>query len=117
MKSLANILGGLVAVGLLGVGTVRAQINMPNPQMPGGSFESAVRLVVTSDIMVDRQIARWLRTHYNGWDADPHEFQEIGDERYAVVYLTHKDHSPRRVYFRLLRSHADPDNQGPDFPL
>ena len=117
MKSFANVLGGLVAVTLLGVGTASAQINMPNPQMPGGSLDSAVRLVVTSDLMVDRQIARWLRTHYNGWDADPHEFQEIGDERYAVVYITHKDHPGRRVYFRLLRSHADPDNQGPDFPL
>lgn len=117
MKSLAKILGGLVAVGLLGAGPASAQINLPNPQMPGGSFESAVRLVVTSDLMVERQISRWLRTHYNGWDADPHEFQAIGDERYAVVYLTHKDHPPRRVYFRLLKSHADPDSQSPEFPL
>jgi hypothetical protein len=117
MKSLANILGGLVAVTLLGAGAASAQINMPNPQTPGGSMDSAVRLVVTSDLMVDRQISRWLRTHYNGWDADPHEFKEFGDERYAVVYITHKDHPARRVYFRLLKSHADPDSQGPDFPL
>jgi hypothetical protein len=41
----------------------------------------------------------------------------MGDERYAVVYITHKDHPSRRVYFRILRSHADPDNQGPAFPL
>ena len=117
MKTFATVLGSLAAITLLGVGTASAQINLPNPQAPGGSMDSAVRLVVTSDLMVERQIARWLRTHYNGWDADPHEFQVIGDERYAVVYITHKDHPGRRVYFRLLRSHADPDSQGPDFPL
>jgi hypothetical protein len=117
MKTFATVLGSLAAVTLLGVGTASAQISLPNPQAPGGSLDSAVRIVVTSDLMVDRQIARWLRTHYNGWDADPHEFQVIGDERYAVVYITHKDHPGRRVYFRILRSHADPESQGPDFPL
>jgi hypothetical protein len=107
----------LAIVALLGASAAFAQINLPNPTAPGGSMDSAVRLVVTSDLMVDRQIARWLRTHYPGWDADPHEFQQMGDERYAVVYITHKDHPSRRVYFRILRSHADPDNQGPAFPL
>ena len=94
-----------------------AQISMPNPGAPGGSFDTAVRLVVTIDLMVDRQIQRWLRTHYKGWDSDPHEFQQMGDERYAVVYISHKDHPSRRVYFRLLQNHADPDNQGAAFPF
>ena len=105
------------ALTLLGLSAARAQIDMPNPNAPGGSFDSAVRLVVTSDLMVDRQIKRWLRTHYAGWDADPHEFQNFADERYAVVYITHKDHPSRRVYFRILSSHADPDNQGASFPF
>lgn len=107
----------LLIVTLLGSSAAVAQINMPNPQAPGGSFDSAVRLVVTTDLMVDRQISRWLRTHYPGWDADPHEFQQMGDERYAIVHITHRDHPSRRVYFRILRSHSDPDNQGAAFPL
>lgn len=105
------------ALTLLGLSAAGAQIQMPNPTAPGGSFDSAVRLVVTTDLMVDRQISRWLRTHYPGWDADPHEFQQMGDERYAVVYITHKDHPGRRVFFRILRSQADPDNQGAGFPF
>jgi hypothetical protein len=105
------------ALTLLGLSAASAQIQMPNPSAPGGSYDSAVRLVVTTDLMVDRQITRWLRTHYPGWDSDPLEFQEIGDERYAVVYITHKDHPSRRVFFRILRSHADPDNQGAGFPF
>ena len=107
----------LAAVALLGASLAQAQIEIPNPSAPGGSFESAVRIVATSDLMIDRFIARWLRTHYPGWDAYPHQFQEIGDERYAVVYISHKDHPSRRVYFRVLQSHADPDNQGPSFPF
>jgi hypothetical protein len=102
---------------LLGIGAASAQIDMPNPAAPGGSFESAVRIVATSDLMIDRFIARWLRTHYPGWDPDPHQFQEMGDERYAVVYISHKDHPSRRVYFRVLQSHSDPDNQGASFPF
>jgi hypothetical protein len=105
------------ALTLLGLSAAGAQIEMPNPSAPGASRDSAVRLVVTSDLMVDRQISRWLRTHYPGWDADPHQFEDMGDERYAVVYITHKDHPSRRVYFRILRSHADPDNQGAGFPF
>lgn len=117
MKVLARSLGAITAFALLGIGIAQAQISMPNPGAPGGSFESAVRIVATSDMMIDRFIARWLRSHYPGWDADPHQFQELGDERYAVVYISHKEHPGRRVYFRLLKSHADPDNQGGSFPF
>jgi hypothetical protein len=100
----------LVIIALLGVaGTAGAQVNMPNPAAPGGSFQSAVRVVATNEMMVDRFIARWLRTHYPGWNADPHDFQDLGNERYAVVYITHSEHPGRRVYFRVLQSQADPD--------
>jgi hypothetical protein len=106
----------LAAASLLGLATLAgAQISMPNPGEPGGSMDTAVRIVVTSDLMVDRSIKRWLRTHYPGWDADPHEFRTFGDERYAVVHITHPENPARRVYFRLLRSHADPDDSSP-FP-
>jgi hypothetical protein len=107
----------LVAITLLGVaGMAGAQVNMPNPAAPGGSFQSAVRLVATSELMVDRFITRWLRTHYPGWNADPHEFQDLGSDRYAVVYITHAEHPGRRVYFRVLQSQADPDAGG-SFPF
>jgi hypothetical protein len=117
MKALVSRFCLVAAISLLGAGVAQAQLNIPNPSAPGASMDSAVRLVVTSDLMVDRQISRWLRTHYPGWDADPHEFTTFGDERYAVVYIQHKEHPSRRVYFRLLQSHADPDNQSPTFPL
>jgi hypothetical protein len=94
-----------------------AQINMPPPGLPGSSPDQAVRLVVTSDLMVDRQVNRWLRTHYPGWDADPIEYREIGPERYAVVYITSPNNPGRRVYFRLLSRQNDPDDDGPSFPL
>jgi hypothetical protein len=107
----------LVAVTLLGAaGMAGAQVNMPNPAAPGGSFQSAVRVVATSELMIDRFITRWLRAHYPGWNADPHEFQDLGNERYAVVYIQHPEHPGRRVYFRVLQSQADPDASG-DFPL
>jgi hypothetical protein len=112
-----NNIRRFVAITLLGVGIAQAQINMPNPTAPGASMDSAVRIVSSSDIMVERFIARWLRTHYPGWDADPHEYTEFAEERYAVVYITHRDHPGRRVYFRVLQSHADPDNQGNGFPF
>ena len=112
-----KIIHRFVALTLLGIGIASAQIDMPNPTAPGGSFDSAVRIVATNDMMIDRFIARWLRTHYPGWDSEPHEFQEMADERYAVVYITHHDHPGRRVYFRILQSHSDPDNQGGAFPL
>jgi hypothetical protein len=115
MKTLVNRVGCLAAVTLLGIGIAQAQLNVPNPTAPGGSMDTAVRLVVTSDLMVDRAITRWLRTHYKDWDAEPHQFTNFGDERYAVVYIQHKDHPGRRVYFRILESHADPDTKSP-FP-
>jgi hypothetical protein len=117
MKVLASRLGRIAAISLLGMGVAQAQLSIPNPTAPGASMDSAIRLVVTSDLMVDRSISRWLRTHYKGWDADPHEFTNFGDERYAVVFISHKDHPSRRVYFRILQSHADPDIEGPAFPL
>jgi len=117
-RFVAVTLLGLSAFGGLGLSaTATAQIEIPNPGVPGGSFDTAVRLVVTSDLMLDRQISRWLRTHYAGWDAEPHQIQEMGEDRYAVVYIQHKDHPSRRVYFRILQSHADPDSQSPAFPF
>jgi len=103
----------LVVITLLGFAPgAFAQINLPNPAQPGGSPESAVRLVVTNDIMVDRQIDRWIRTHYPGWNADPHEFMEIGMERYAVVYITSANNPGRRVYFRVMKNQNEDDRSG-----
>ena len=39
--------------------------------------------------------------HYPGWDAEPHEFMDIGMERYAVVYITSANNPARRIYFRV----------------
>jgi hypothetical protein len=75
---------------------------------------NAVRLVATNDLMVDRFIKRWLRTHYPGWDAEPHEFQEMGPERYAVVYITSPNNPGRRVYFRVQKNQMEDD--GSPFP-
>jgi hypothetical protein len=99
------------AVTLLGLGSLAVgQVNLPNPQAPGNSPDSAVRLIVTSDLMVDRQISRWLRQHYPGWQADPHEFMNIGSERYAVVYVSSPNQGGRRVYFRLMRNQNEDDS-------
>jgi len=108
----------LVAVTLLGVAPIAAaQINMPNPQQPGMSPGNAVRLVVPSDLMVDHAIKRWLRKYYPGWDADPHEIQEIGMDRFAVVRINTKDHPSRRVYFKLARHESeDNDDNLPSYP-
>jgi|KBSSwiStaDraftv2_1062776.scaffolds.fasta_scaffold890382_2 hypothetical protein len=101
----------LAAATLLGLGTMASgQINMPNPGAPGSSPDTAVRLVLTSDLMVDRQISRWLRQHYPGWTADPHEFMEIGSERYAVVYISAPNQGGRRVYFRVMKNQNEDDN-------
>ena len=98
----------LVAITLLGAASVAsAQINMPNPGAPGGSYDTAIRIVVSNDIMVDRYIDRWLRTHYPGWNSEPHEFQEIGNEKYAIVYITAANNPGRRVYFRVLNSQSE----------
>jgi hypothetical protein len=77
-----------------------------------------VRLVVTNDMMLDRQIKRWLRSHYPGWNADPHEFQELGNERYAVVYISSANNPGRRVYFRVQKFQNEDDmSTGSGFPL
>jgi hypothetical protein len=103
----------LVVITLLGFAPVAgAQVNIPNPAAPGNSPDSAVRLVSTSDVMVDRQISRWLRTHYPGWNADPHEFMEIGMERYAVVYITSTNNPGRRIYFRVMKSQQEDEMPG-----
>jgi hypothetical protein len=108
-----NTLQRFVAITLLGFATIAgAQINMPDPSSPGSSPESAVRVVATSDLMVDRFIARWLRTHYPGWNSEPHEFVEIGFERYAVVYITSPDNPGRRVYFRVMKHQNEDDTAG-----
>lgn len=100
----------LVTAILLGLGSLATgQINMPNPGAPGSSPDTAVRLVSTSDLMVDRQISRWLRQHYPGWSADPHEFMSIGTERYAVVYITAPNQGGRRVYFRVMKNQNEDD--------
>jgi hypothetical protein len=106
-----------ILIGLLGVGAVAsAQINLPAPDLPGGSPTNAVRIVAGNDLMVDRFIQRWLRTHYPGWDADPAEYREIGQERYAVVYITSTNNPGRRVYFRVVSRQNGPDDDGPMFP-
>jgi hypothetical protein len=103
----------LVVITLLGFSPgAFAQINIPSPAAPGNSPETAVRLVVGSDVMVDRQISRWLRTHYPGWDADPHEFMEIGMERYAVVYITSPNNPGHRIYFRVMKNQNEDDTPG-----
>ena len=108
-----NILKSLVAITLLGLAPgAFAQVNIPNPQAPGNSPVSAVRLVATSDLMVDRFINRWIRTHYPGWNADPHEFTEIGFERYAVVYISSPDNPGRRIYFRVMKHQNEDDTAG-----
>ena len=101
----------LIAVTLLGVASVAgAQLNMPNPQQPGASRETAVRLMVTNEMMLDRQIQRWIHTHYPGWDSEPHQIEDIGEERYAIVYITSANNPGRRVYFRVYRSQSESNN-------
>jgi hypothetical protein len=103
---------GLIAVTLLGAASfAAAQINIPDPQSPGMSPDSAVRLVATSDVMLDRSIRRWLRQHYPDWNADPYDIREIGFERYAVVSISSPNYPSRKVYFRLARNQAE-DNDG-----
>ena len=108
-----NTLKSLVAIILLGLAPgAFAQVNIPNPQAPGNSPDSAVRLVATSDLMVDRFINRWIRTHYPGWNADPHEYTDIGFERYAVVYITSPNNPGRRVYFRVMKHQNEDETAG-----
>jgi hypothetical protein len=93
-----------------------AQVNMPNPATPGLSPQSAIRLVSTSELMLDRVIKRWLAQHYPGWDAEPHEFVDIGMERYAVVYITSANNPGRRIYFRVSNGAMGDDDNGGGFP-
>ena len=106
-----KLFASLAAVTLLGLAQLAAaQVKMPSPNDPGGSPETAIRLVSPNEIMIDRMITRWLRAHYPGWDAEPHQMMNIGPERYAVVYITSANNPGRRVYFRILSSQSDPDN-------
>jgi hypothetical protein len=114
MKYIRN---ALVTATLLAAGTAVAQVNIPNPQTPGNSMESAVRVIATNDFMVDRFIKRWLRTHYPNWQADPHEYMEFGDERYAVVYISSSGNPSRRVYFRVKSRPGDEMDTDPFPPL
>lgn len=103
----------LALITLLGLGPIAgAQVNLPNPAEPGATLNNPVRVVATSDMMVDRFIKRWLRTHYPGWDADPHEYMEMGTERYAVVYITSANNPGRRVYFRVQQSQNEDASAG-----
>ena len=105
-----------LAITLLGAAaTAHAQVNIPSPMSPGMSPQSAIRLDVTSELMVDRSIQRWLRRYYPGWDADPHEITEIGMDRYAVVRITTSNQPSRRLYFRISKDLAD-EGRMPDFP-
>jgi hypothetical protein len=112
-----NTIHAAIIAGLLVTGIASAQVNLPQPGLPGSSPTEAVRIVVTNEIMADRTIKRWLRTHYPGWDADPVEFTDIGFERYAVVRITSANNPSRRVYFRLQGRQNDPTDDGPSFPL
>jgi hypothetical protein len=107
-----------VIVTLLGAGGLAfAQVNMPPPGLPGSSPDYAVRVVAQNELMVDRFVQRWLRTHYPGWDSDPIQYQDIGMEKYAVVYITSPNNPGRRVYFRVQSRLNDPMDDGAPFPL
>lgn len=104
-----------IVAGLLITATASAQVNLPQPGLPGSSPDTAVR-IVGSEIMADRFISRWIRTHYPGWSADPVEFTEIGFQRYAVVRIRSDNNPTRRVYFRIQKQMNDPTDDGPSFP-
>src|SRR6185436_1430018 len=109
MKSLNS----LIAMTLLGAASLAgAQVNIPSPSMPGASMQSAIRLVVTNEVMLDRQIRRWIGVHYPGWSAEPHQFQDLGNERYAIVYITSPNNPGRRVYFRVFSSQTEDNEDG-----
>ena len=108
-----KLLPKLVAATLLGAASLAvAQVDIPDPSIPGGSMNTAVRIVATNDLMIDRFINRWIRTHYPGWDADPYQIQELGPDRYAVVYITAPGKTARRVYFKVNKSIRDDDDTG-----
>jgi hypothetical protein len=117
MKPLATFVAVMAATILLGAATAaQAQVKLPPPGGPGSSPDTAVRLVVTSEVMVDRQIRSWLRAHYPGWHADPHQMMELGFERYAVVFISTSDQPGRRVYFRVMRHQNEDEVPFPDMP-
>jgi hypothetical protein len=93
-----------------------AQVNLPDPSAPGMSPGTAVRIHSSSDLTVDRAITSWLRKHYPGWTAEPHQFQDIGFEHYAVVYITSPNNPGRRVYFRLLATQGE-DQKPAGYPF
>ena len=104
----------LIAVALLGAASVAsAQLKMPHPSQPGMSMESAVRLLATSELMIDRSIQRWLRRNYPGWDSQPYEIREFGDERYAVVNISTQNQPDRKVYFRIMAHQKEEDDLPP----
>ena len=112
MKALRT---ALIMCTLLGIaGAAGAQVNIPDPGAPGNSPETAVRILATSELMVDRFIQRWLRAHYPNWHHDPHEMMDIGMERYAVVYISSPDKPGRRIYFRVQSRIGEEDG---GFPL
>ncbi len=109
MKALTSLL----AITLLGAASLAtAQVNLPDPNLPGGSMDTAVRIVAMNEIMVDRFIKRWIQTHYPGWDAEPYEIQQLGEERYAIVYITSSNNPGRRVYFKLKNNMRNDDDDG-----
>jgi hypothetical protein len=111
-----NKLRVAIIAGLLFTATVSAQVNLPQPGLPGSSPDTAVRIVGT-ELMADRFINRWIRTHYPGWNADPIEYTDIGFQRYAVVMIKSQNNPSRRVYFRIQSRQNDPtDDDDPSFP-
>jgi hypothetical protein len=104
MKAMRIALVGM----LLAIGA-QAQVNIPNPMSPGNSPDSAIRVIAANELMVERFIKRWIRSHYRDWHADPHEYMNIGMEKYAVVYITSPDSPGRRIYFRVQKHPGDPD--------
>jgi hypothetical protein len=104
-----------IIAGLLISAAATAQINLPDPSAPGSTPDNAVR-IVGSELMADRFISRWLRTHYPGWSADPIEYTDIGFQRYAVVHIRSENNPSRRVYFRVVKQQNDPSDDGLGFP-
>jgi hypothetical protein len=104
----------LLAVTLLGAASIAsAQLKMPHPTQPGMSMESAVRLLITNDLMIDRSINRWLRRNYPGWDAQPYDIREFGDERCAVVNISTQNEPDRKIYFRIMQHQKEEDDLPP----
>ena len=113
-----QVLKSLIFITLLGAASAAsAQVNIPDPSLPGGSMNTAVRIVATNELMIDRYIKRWLRTHYPGWDAEPYDIQDLGMDRYAIVYITSSNNPGRRVYFKLNKTVNDDDDDNGFPPL